>query len=83
MQTCRACNSDRVIPPSANRIAYYGNSGLTALHVIVDGDPSALLMKDRQDSDLQAFICGACGHLEMFATEPAKLYDKYLEATKR
>jgi uncharacterized OB-fold protein len=50
------------------------------LRVVVYGNPQALLFKDRQYSTLVANICGDCGHVELRATNPEALYDKYLAA---
>ena len=51
--------------------------------IVVDGDPNALIMKDRHVSRVLAFVCGACGYLEMFSGKHEELYAAYLAATGR
>jgi len=52
------------------------------LRVVVFGDPSALIFKDRLYGELTADICGDCGHVELRVANPAELYRHYLNARK-
>ena len=47
------------------------------LRVVVCGDPSALIFKDRLYGELKANICGDCGHVELRVANPKELYRHY------
>lgn len=42
-------------------------------------DPGAILFKETVYAKLKANICGACGHAELYAENPERLYDAYLK----
>ena len=46
----------------------------TTLKVVICGDPSALIFKDRLYGELKADICGDCGHVELRVVNPRELY---------
>ena len=50
------------------------------LKVVVFGDPSALVFKDRLYGELRADICGDCGHVELRVANPEELYGHYRKA---
>ena len=50
------------------------------LRVVICGDPSALIFKDRLYGELRANICGDCGHVELRVTNPRELYRHYRKA---
>jgi hypothetical protein len=47
------------------------------LQVVICGDPSALIFKDRLYGELKANICGDCGHVELRVANPKALYRHY------
>ena len=47
------------------------------LKVVIYGDPSALIFKDRLYGELKADICGDCGHVELRVANPQELYLHY------
>lgn len=51
-----------------------------SLNVVVYGDPSALMFKDRLYGTLKADICGECGHVELKVSNPKELYRHYRKA---
>ena len=42
--------------------------------VRVDSDPTAMMFKKSTRSDVQAWICGQCGYMELYADKPGELY---------
>ncbi len=54
-----------------------GESAGGYLRVVVYGDPSALIFKDRLYGQLLADICGDCGHVELHVLNPKELYRHY------
>lgn len=53
------------------------NLGDTGLEVAIDESPDALIFKNRFRSDVRADICGECGYIEIYATNPHGLYRTY------
>ncbi len=47
------------------------------LRVAVDKKPEAWLLKKRTHSYLRAEICADCGFVQVYATDPAALWDAY------
>ena len=43
------------------------------VRLAVAGDPDALLLKDYQESRLEARVCNNCGFTELYALDPKKL----------
>jgi RNA polymerase subunit RPABC4/transcription elongation factor Spt4 len=52
----------------------YGNSApLDSLQIAIDRNPGAMVFKETVDSPIVAEVCGGCGRIELFATDPAAL----------
>jgi hypothetical protein len=75
---CPKCGSTKLVLDV--RILDQGQYSDGSLKVAVDGDPCALIFKDRLCSRLTADICGQCGHAELKAADPASLYEHYLQS---
>ena len=52
------------------------------LRVVISGDPSALIFKDRLYGELKANICGDCGHVELRVANPKELYRHYRKSSE-
>ena len=52
------------------------------LQVVISGDPSALIFKDRLYGELKANICGDCGHVELRVANPKELYRHYRKSSE-
>ena len=52
------------------------------LQVVISGDPSALIFKDRLYGELKANICGDCGHVELRVANPRELYRHYRKSSE-
>ncbi|MHB0960520.1 MAG: hypothetical protein ACYC0X_31040 [Pirellulaceae bacterium] len=52
------------------------------LQVVILGDPSALIFKDRLYGELKADICGECGHVELRVANPKELYRHYRKSSE-
>ena len=48
--------------------------------VRVDADPGAVMFKKSVRSDVHAWICGECGYMELYADNPAELYQAFSTA---
>ena len=77
---CPKCGSSKIIP--RRRIPDQGQYSNGKLQVIVDGDPDALIFKDRLYRQLIADICGECGHVELSVENPGELYEHYLRSNE-
>ena len=76
--TCELCGSDKVIPNVRTIDRDQSLSG--PLQLAVSGKPQNLIFKDTVLGEIVAHVCGECGHLEMKVTNPAALYQKYLDS---
>ena len=52
------------------------------MQVVICGDPSAMIFKDRLYGELKADICGDCGHVELRVANPKELYEHYRKSIK-
>ena len=75
---CPKCGSSKIIPNT--RILDQGNYSDGKLQVMVDGDPEALIFKNRLYDRLAADICGDCGHVELKVEHARELYEHYLRS---
>ena len=73
---CHICQSDKVIPEV--QILDQGQYSDGKLRVAIDTKPYAVLFKGWSKSELKAWICGDCGHVELFVENPQDLYKAYL-----
>jgi ribosomal protein S27AE len=58
--------------------------GLSVLSLVVRvlRNPRALFNKKAFETRLVAWICGDCGHVEVFVKEPQELWDAYCQALR-
>lgn len=76
---CTRCGSDSVLPRV--RISERGDDNARYdLEVEVQRRPNAMIFKRPERSTLWAKVCGACGHVELYADAPGALYAAYLQA---
>ena len=78
---CAACGSSRVIPEV--RIYDQGEGSNRRLQLAVDGNPLALVFKDRLWGPLTANVCGDCGYVQVHAQNYRELYDRYEQSLNR
>ena len=79
--TCVRCGSDAVIPD-----AFLGAKDLTSalrLQVGVYTKPEALMMKGPVRTDVRVQVCGDCGFIETFASDPRALWEAYVQRLSR
>ena len=72
---CPRCGSTKMMFGVTVQDQGQGSNG--DLRVVVCGDPSALIFKDRLYGELKANICGDCGHVELRVANPKELYRHY------
>jgi len=72
---CPRCGSSKMMYGVTVQDQGQGSNG--DLRVVVCGDPSALIFKDRLYGELKANICGDCGHVELRVANPKELYRHY------
>lgn len=78
---CPSCGSDALIPD-----AFLGVKDLATnarLQVGVFRKPDALVMKGPERSDTAVRVCGDCGFVSLFATDPAALWAAHVERLSR
>jgi hypothetical protein len=75
---CPRCGSENIIPNASilGRVGYSDGR----ISIVVDGDPDAMIFKDRLYDQLTADVCGECGHVELSAVHPNELYEHYLRS---
>ncbi len=79
---CPKCGSHDIVP---NRpILDHGHAQVYDLQLELDERPEALLFKGQHVSSiLAAWICGACGYTELYATNHQQLYTLYRRSPNR
>lgn len=77
MKICPKCESDKIIS-DARVLDHADYSADVGLHVAVDEKPNAWILKNTEMSKVYAHICGECGFLEFYASEPNALYQAFL-----
>lgn len=76
---CPRCGSNEVIPRV--RVIDRGDSNSRYdLQLEVYRRPNAMLFKGAEYSNVFAQLCGACGHIELYADMPRALYATYMQA---
>ena len=77
-RSCPRCGSSKIIPDA--KIIDQSHCPEGRLCIAVDGDPNAMIFKDRRYDPLNVDICGNCGHVELTTANPNDLYEHYLES---
>ena len=82
--TCQKCGSDALI----TGVRIFDRSGAagqlqTDLTTGLYKDPHAVIFKEEVSTPIYGRVCGSCGYLELYATEPAKLLAAAREVTGR
>jgi hypothetical protein len=72
---CPRCGSSKMM--YGVTVQDQGEGSNRNLRVVICGDPSALIFKDRLYGELKANICGDCGHVELRVANPKELYRHY------
>lgn len=78
---CPRCGSSKMM--FGVSVQGQGEGSNQNLRVVVCGDPSALIFKDRLYGELRANICGDCGHVELRVANPKALYRHYRKTPGR
>ena len=79
---CLKCGSDAVIP-DARLIDRSESSTRRPAEVGVETKPDAVLFTGEVRTETRARVCGDCGFVEVYAAEPAKLWDAYVDRLSR
>jgi len=77
---CPRCGS----PKLQRGVTVYdqGDNSDGRLKVVVFGNPGALIFKDRLYGEVKADICGRCGHVELWVTNPSELYRHFRKSVE-
>ena len=62
-KTCKACDSEKVIPGTRLLDQGEGSDGRT--RVMICGNPGAMVFKERTFAEVVADVCCDCGHVEL------------------
>jgi hypothetical protein len=77
--TCAKCGSEKIVPLAS--VLDQGRGSDQTLQAYVYSNPEAWVFKGTVYTRLQAQICGECGYTELFAENPAELYEAYRQAS--
>lgn len=75
---CMRCGSTTIIEDAA-MLDGRDHGRYDHLQAAVEKNPYALFFKGRVKAVVRADICGDCGHVELFVTNPAELLQAYRE----
>jgi hypothetical protein len=70
---CPKCGARQVIP-AVRVLDRDGEYPVKSLSVRLDRNPEALIFKGTEVVALRADVCGRCGYVELYATNPAALW---------
>lgn len=76
-ESCRNCSSTKIIPQVD--VFDQGEYSSGRLTVGLATKPHAVLLKGLVTATVTANVCGECGYLELFISDPQKLYDAYVQ----
>ncbi len=76
---CPKCGSPDIVQEAmvADRAAHNLE---TDLKLRVDADPDAIVFRGRTRSSLKACVCGRCGYVEFYASDPESLLRAFRES---
>jgi predicted nucleic-acid-binding Zn-ribbon protein len=82
MAACAKCGS-AILIHSAQVVPFHGRHGSRQeLQVQVEKDPAAMFMKEAVRSSIKTVICGSCGFVEFYVTNPGELAAAEAERNK-
>ena len=75
---CPKCHSTALIPDVTvvdySRSQFAGN-----MQLVFERNPKALVFKDKMHAGIKAWVCGNCGHLELYTDKHHELLEAYQE----
>src|ERR671911_123678 len=71
---CPQCSSQDIMSNVRIKDRNADAFGNEELGVVVDLRPHALVFKERIETPLRAWICGACGYTELYVDNPRELW---------
>ena len=74
---CPKCASDQMMDG-----AFISDATTERLVVGVDRHPDLGPLPQKAATQLHASVCGSCGFVELYANQPAELYQAYRRAVK-
>jgi len=77
MKECPECGSEKIVKNAILKDLGPNVGAEYTLRVCVDQKPDAFIFKQRVHSGVRAEVCGECGYLQPFATEPRDLWTAY------
>lgn len=82
MRNCPECKSPYIVKDAIALDRGDHNAGFI-LTVATDEKPEAWLFKSRSFSETRAQVCGSCGYIQFFATDPGLLWQAYQNRLRR
>ena len=76
MNECPECGSEKIVK-KALLIEQGENYMERSPQIVVFEKPDAMLFRGKTRSSVRAEICGDCGFIQTYATEPRKLWTAY------
>lgn len=79
---CPRCGSDAIVPDA--RLVDRGDGDMRkTLEIGLETKPDAVVFKKEVRVALRAQVCGDCGFVDLFATQPGALWEAYLDRLER
>ena len=79
--TCLKCGSDAMIPDV--RVIEQTEDGRAATELGLATKPDAVVFKGEVRVQTRAVVCGDCGFIELYAADPAELWDAHIDRLSR
>ncbi len=78
---CPKCGSERLIPNA--RLVEQDFGAAHSVRVGEFASPGDAFFKWEEKVDVRAQVCGACGFMELYATDPERLFEAFRRAQRR
>ena len=79
---CLKCGSDSVVP-DVRLVDYVDQGTRRTAELGIETKPDAVLFKGEVRVETRARVCGDCGFVEVYAADPAAIWDAYVARTAR
>ncbi len=76
--TCPKCGSTHIVP-EVTLVDYNRSQFAGSTQLVYERNPDALVFKDRIYAKIRAWVCGACGYIELYTANHRELLHAYRE----
>jgi hypothetical protein len=79
-QQCLNCGSEKLVRGISLEDSAFGGGNARIHAISLATRPQALIFTEKVYADITGVVCGACGYIAFFASNPEELYAQYVAA---